>query len=62
MILLLFVFVALLLPQQSFADLADCEYATVVAALAGASPDDTITCPADTVTWSSGVTVPDEVE
>lgn len=56
------IFLSLILfSSPVLADLADCEYATVTTALASASPGDTVTCPADTVTWSGVVSVPANV-
>jgi len=39
---------------------ADCEQATVAQAITDAKDGDTITIPADSCEWSSGVTVPDD--
>lgn len=51
----------LMISALCFADLVDCEYATVTDKLAGASPGETVTCPTDTVTWSAQITVPANV-
>lgn len=60
MIVVLLAFL-LFTPSSLYAVLADCEEATVTAALAGASSGETIQCPATSApypTWSAGVTVP----